>query len=77
MTSSLAIPIVMFVAKDKYKHGYGVGQLDGQAHVMQFLQKHFQRSPHGAPSDPKDELCLKSGNVFVIEKLNNLTIETK
>ncbi len=78
VTSALAVPVVLFVKNEKYKHGHSVGYLNGQADTMAFLQKHFQViSPSKSTDEMKDVLDTKSGNVYVLEKNGIQTIETQ
>jgi hypothetical protein len=76
VASALAVPVVLFVKNEKFKHGHSVGYLDGQADTIAFLRKHFHvQHTSKRRSEMKDELFTKSGNVYVLETNGVLTIE--
>ena len=73
LASVLAIPCLRFAMREKYKHGHGVGMLDGEVEVIGFLNKHFEvRYP---PEQYKDSLIRKPGGVFVVQTGDVLTIQ--
>ena len=74
LASVLAIPCIRFAMQEKYKHGHGIGMLDGEVEVIGFLNKHFEvRYP---PKQYKDSLIRKPGGVFVVQSGDGLTIQT-
>ncbi|MDD2600839.1 MAG: hypothetical protein PHO37_16725 [Kiritimatiellae bacterium] len=76
LASALAVPVVLFVKNDTYKHGRGIGYLNGQADAVGFLRKHFQvTNPSKSINEMKDVLFTKAGNVYVLDTNGILTIE--
>ena len=73
LAAILAIPCIRYAMKEKYKHGYGVGMLDGEREVIGFLEKHFEvRYP---PDQYKDSLDRKPGCVFVVQAGDGVSVQ--
>jgi len=76
LAGALSASVVILVKNEKYKHGHGVGYLDGQAETIAFLRKHFKVDHISRrTTEMKDVLSTKAGNVFVVETNVVVTIE--
>ena len=76
LASAWSLPMVA-IMQNKFRHDYGNGHLNGQADVINFLNKHFWVKSTSQPREEwEDVFSTKAGNVIILKVEEKLTVET-